>query len=342
MRVGIIGAGLQGRRLAPAVRDHPGTEVAVVSAAHEESAARLAQRMRCESVVGWRPVVERDDLDAVVVCTPPHLHAEIGGAAMRRGKHVLCEKPLARTVAEAREMVTTAEEEGVRLQCGFNHRFHPALKQAHQWFEDGNIGAPLFLRCRYGTCGRPGYEREWRSDPRLVGGGQMMEQGIHAVDLARWFLGDFAEVTAFVGSQYWPTGPLEDNAFALYRTEKGVVASIHASLTQWKNLFSFELFGGDGYIQVEGLGGGYGSERAILGRRDFTAPFAEEVIEFRGPDISWAEQWKEFVSAVEEGREPLTSGHDGVEALRLVRAAYDSARQGRVCTLQPEAIREPA
>ena len=342
MRVGIIGAGLQGKRLAPAVRDHPRSKVVVVSAAHEESAARLAQRIRCESAVGWRPVVQRNDVDAVVVCTPPHLHAEISIAAMRRGKHVLCEKPMARTVAGAREMLATAQEEGVRLQCGFNHRFHPGLKQAHEWFEEGAIGAPVFLRCRYGICGRPGYENEWRFDPQVVGGGQMMEQGIHAADLARWFLGDFAEVTAFVESGYWPTAPLEDNAFALYRTEKGVVASIHSSLTQWKNLFSFELFGRDGYIQVEGLGGGYGSERAILGRRDFTAPFGEEVVEFRGADISWAEQWKEFVSAVEEGREPLTGGQDGLEALRLVYAAYDSARQGKVRMLQLEACREPA
>ena len=342
MRVGVIGAGLQGKRLAPAVRNHPRTELVVVSAAHHESAARLAQSLNCESAIGWQPVVERDDLDAVVVCTPPHLHAEISIAAMRRGRHVLCEKPLARTVAEAEDMVATAQREGVRLQCAFNHRFHPGIVQAREWFDGGAIGAPVFLRCRYGIGGRAGYEKEGRCDPRIVGGGQMMKQGIHAVDLARWFLDGFTEVTALVQSQYWSIAPLEDNTFALYRTENGVVASIHSSLTQWKNLFSFELFGRDGYIQVEGLGSGYGSERAILGRRDFSAPFGEDVIEFRGPDPCWAGQWNEFVSAVEDGREPLVSGQDGVEALRLVHAAYESARQGRVYTVRREAIREPA
>jgi len=342
VRVGIIGAGLQGGRLAPAAHRHPRTELVAVSAAHEESAARLARRFGCESVAGWRPLVERDDIEAVVVCTPPHLHAEISIAAMRRGKHVLCEKPLARSIAEAREMIATAAKEGVRLQCGFNHRFHPGIQQAHEWFKDGAIGPPLFLRCRYGICGRPGYENEWRCDPRIVGGGQMMEQGIHAVDLARWFLGGFAEVTAFVETRFWPIAPLEDNAFALYRTKDGVVASIHSTLSQWKNLFSFELFGRDGYVQVEGLGGGYDSERAVLGRRDFHAPFGEEVAEFRGPDVSWARQWDEFVSAVEEGREPLTGGEDGLEALRLVFAAYDSARQRRAFALEREASLEPA
>ena len=342
MRVGIIGAGLQGSRLAPAVHDHPRSEVAVISAAHAESAARLAGRIGCDSAVGWRPVVEREDVDAVVICTPPHLHAEIGIAAMRRGKHVLCEKPLTRTFDEAAEMLAAAREEDVILGCGFNHRFHPGLRQAHAWVDEGAIGHPVFLRCRYGICGRPGYHREWRSDPDVVGGGQMMEQGIHAVDLARWFLSDFVEVTAFAGSQYWPIAPLEDNAFALYRTETGVVASIHSSLTQWKNLFSFELFGSDGYVQVEGLGGGYGNERAVLGRRDFTAPFAEEAAEFRGPDVSWAEQWKEFVASVEENREPLASGQDGLEALRLVFAAYESARSGAVVRVEREAACQPA
>lgn len=342
MKVGIIGAGLQGGRLAPAAHSHPRTEVVVVSAAHRESAARLARKIRCQSAVGWRAVVERDDVDAVVVCTPPHLHAEISIAAMRRGKHVLCEKPLARTIAEAREMLAAARQEGVRLQCGFNHRFHPGLQQAHEWFEDGAIGPPLFLRCRYGICGRLGYEDEWRCDTRIVGGGQMMEQGIHAVDLARWFLGDFTEVSAFVETRYWPIAPLEDNTFALYRTRDGVVASIHSSVSQWKNLFSFELFGRDGYIEVDGLGGGYGTERAVLGLRDFAAPFGEEVTEFRGPDLSWARQWNEFVSAVEEGRDPLSGGEDGLEALRLVYAAYDSARRRKACALEREASLEPA
>jgi predicted dehydrogenase len=160
-----------------------------------------------------------------------------------------------------------------------------------------------------------------------------MEQGIHAVDLSRWFLGDFSQVTAFIETRFWKIAPLEDNAFALYRTEGGAVASIHSSLSQWKNLFTFELFGQDGYIIVEGLGGSYGVERAVLGNRDFTAPFAEETIEFRGEDRSWLLEWKEFLSAIEESREPLGTGEDGVAAMRLVYAAYDSAKTGAVVEL---------
>ncbi len=153
------------------------------------------------------------------------------------------------------------------------------------------------------------------------------------MDLCRWFLGDFAQVTCLVGTHFWKTEPQEDNAFVLFRTPGGAVASIHSSLTQWKNLFSFELYGRDGYIAVEGLGGSYGTERAVLARRDFAAPFGEEVIEFRGSDCSWHEEWKEFVAAVREDREPLGSGYDGLEALRLVYAAYEAAQERHVVTL---------
>lgn len=328
-----MGAGLQARRRGPVLQQFPNTELVVVSAARLEQAERLAVRLGCEAAEGWEPVVARDDLDAVIVATPPHLHASISIAALKRGMHVLCEKPLARTLEEARAMVALAETAGRVLKCGFNHRHHPAVQQTRRWFEEGRIGEPVFIRARYGIGGRPSYEQEWRADPEIVSGGQLMEQGIHAVDLARWFLGKFSQVTAFAETRFWNIGPLEDNAFALYRTPAGAVASIHSSLTQWKNLFSFELYGSDGYIAVEGLGGGYGTERAIFGKRDFVAPFTEEVVEFRGEDRSWHEEWQEFTSAIVDRREPIGNALDGLEAMRLVFMAYESARTGRAVNL---------
>ncbi len=333
MRVGIVGAGLQARRRGPVLANFPETKLVVVSAVQKDHAAPLASRLGCEAAEGWESMVERDDLDVLIVATPPHLHAPISIAAMRNGKHVLCEKPLAKTIEEAEVMVATARETGRVLKCGFNHRHHPAIQQARQWFDEGRVGDPVFIRARYGIGGRPGYEREWRANPEVVSGGQLMEQGIHVVDLARWFLGEFAQVTAFVETAFWNIKPLEDNAFALFRTGTGTAASIHSSLTQWKNLFSFELYGRDGYIAVEGLGGGYGTEKVAFGKRDFTAPFTEEVVEFRGEDRSWHDEWQEFVAAINEGREPLGNAADGLEAMRLVFAAYDSARAGRTIEL---------
>ncbi len=333
MRVGIVGAGLQARRRGPVLVSFPETKLVVVSAVQKDHAAPLASRLGCEAAEGWESMVEREDLDALIVATPPHLHAPISIAAMRSGKHILCEKPLARTIAEGKAMVVTARETGRVLKCGFNHRHHPAFQQARRWFEEGRIGDPIFIRARYGIGGRPGYEREWRANPEVVGGGQLMEQGIHVVDLARWFLGEFSQVAAFVETNFWNIKPLEDNALALFRTASGATASIHSSLTQWKNLFSFELYGRDGYTRVDGLGGGYGTEKVFFGKRDFAAPFTEEVVEFRGEDRSWHDEWQEFVAAVNEGREPLGNAADGLEAMRLVFAAYESARTGRTVEL---------
>ena len=341
MRVGIVGAGLQAKRRAPILKAFPGTELAIISSAHLASAQALAKPLGCEAAVGWDWVATRNDIDAVLVCTPPDLHHAICLAALKSGKHVLCEKPLARTLEETSDIVAAARASGTCFKVGFNHRHHPGILKAKQWADEGTLGELVFVRCRYGICGRPGYEQEWRADPHAVGGGQFMEQGIHAVDLARSFLGDFREVTGFVGTHYWKTEPLEDNAFVLYRTAGGQVASIHASLTQWKNIFSFEVFGKDGYAVVEGLGGSYGTERVTFGKREFDAPFAEEVVEFRGADQSWKEEWQEFARAIEERREPLGNVVDGAAAIQLVLAAYDAARRGVTIQLESWAHRVP-
>ena len=329
MKVGIIGAGLQGRRRGQALKQC-GDQVGIVAAAHLERAQLLASELGCEATTNWEDAVAKEDIDAVIVCTPPNLHLPMCTLALKQSKHVLCEKPLARNPNEAREIAETAQENNVKLKCGFNLRHHPGIEQAREWFDHGLIGEPSFVRCRYGIGGRPGYDKEWRANPDISGGGQLMDQGMHALDLSRWFLGDFVEVAGFLQTAFWDVAPLEDNAFCLLRTDKGQVASIHVSWTQWKNLFSFEVFGKDGYIIVEGLGGGYGIERATLGKRAFLKPFKEEVIEFRGDDHSWDEEWREFTSAIKENREPLGNGYDGLEAVRLAYAVYDAASKGGV------------
>lgn len=166
-----------------------------------------------------------------------------------------------------------------------------------------------------------------------------MDQGIHLLDLCRWFLADFAEVFGSVTTRFWDVIPLEDNAFALLRTAQGQIASLHVSWTQWKPLFSLEVFGHDGYVTAEGLGGAYGTERAVRGRRDFAAPFGEEIVEFRGEDRSWEEEWREFVSAIREGREPSANGEDGLAAIELAHSIYESARLRKA--VRPTALASP-
>ena len=335
MRVAIIGAGLQARRRAPVVKEWPGAELVVVTSVDGRTAKVLAGSLGCESGTGWREAVSRDDIDVVLVCTPPDSHAEISIAAMERGKDVLCEKPLTRTVEEAENLVAVAIKSGRILKCGFNHRHHPAIWQAKQVFDKGELGKPVFGRAVYGIGGRPGFDKEWRADPKVAFGGQLGEQGIHAVDLFRWFIGDFVEATGFTSTAYWPIAPLEDNGFGLFRTAAGAIVSVHASFTQWRNTFTFEVYCEDGYVRVDGLGGSYGTETLRVGQKDYHGPFVETVTEFRGADRSWHEEWSEFARAIESRTAPIGDGRDGLAAMKLVSAIYESSRTGKAVRLDP-------
>lgn len=332
MRVGIVGAGLQARRRGPVVSMFPDCEVVAITSKEPELSVALSKNLKCKVTNSWKELL-KENLDALIVCTYPDSHAEISIEAMKNGVHVLCEKPLARTEDECLKMIETAKNNDVILKCGFNHRHHPAIMSAKKWHDEGNLGKINFIRCKYGYCGRPGMEKEWRNNPNIVAGGQLMEQGIHAVDLMRWFLGEQEEVSCFTSTQYWKIEPLEDNASVIFKTKNGQITNIHSSLTQWKNNFTFEIFGADGYAIIDGLGGSYGVEQLILGKRNFSGPFEDTRMEFRGEDKSWYEEWKEFVTAIKEKREPLGNGYDGLQSIRLVLAAYRSAKEKKIIIL---------
>ena len=326
MRVGIIGAGLQGGRRAQAIKE-AGDELVIMADIEYKRAKLLADAMKCQATDKWQNVATGENIEIVVVCTPPHLHELISLSALRQGKHVLCEKPLARTVEEAEKMVDAARDNSVKLKCGFNHRHHPGMVRARDWVDSGCIGEIRAIRCRYGIGGRPGYEKEWRMNPEISGGGQLMDQGMHVIDLCRWFLGDFNRTYGITATSFWDIAPVEDNAFVILQTEKSQTALIHVSWTEWKNLFCFEILGKDGYIVVEGLGGSYGTERAVLGKRAFLEPFQEETVEFRGGDNSWFNEWREFTSAIAEDRDFPSNGNDGLEALKEKYGSIVSVEQ---------------
>ena len=335
MNVGIIGAGLQGRRRADVLKQCQESRLVAIADVNLEAAHNLARGTEADVYSNWEEVLHRTDIEILLVCTPPNLHALVSIAAMKNGMNVMCEKPLALNTQEAEKMLTTAKANNVSLKCGFNHRHHPAIKQARSWVSEGRVGSLMYVRCRYGIGGRQDYDTEWRADPQIAGGGQLMDQGLHILDLCQWFLGEFDEVYGVLTTQFWEKASVEDNAFVILRTKNGHIAQIHTSRTEWKNLFSFEIFGRDGYVNVDGLGGSYGAERAILGERAFLKPYREEIVEFRGEDRSWYEEWQEFVASIEEAREPLGSGYDGLQALKLAGAIHESAQSGHVVKLTP-------
>jgi predicted dehydrogenase len=285
----------------------------------------------------WQETLAREKPDAVIISTPNKFSAAIATEAAALGMHVLCEKPLGRNISESHEMVVAATTNHVVLKTGFNHRHHPAIYKAHEVAASGTIGPVYFIRCVYGHGGRPGYEKEWRASRDVSGGGELLDQGVHVVDLFRWFLGDFDEAYGIAPTFYWNM-EVEDNAFAIFRTSGGQTAMMHTSWTQWKNRFTFEIYGEAGYLIVNGLGGSYGTETLTIGKRpinrDSTPIYLggapeEETIVFDGPDQSWELEWKEFKAAIRERREPLGSGRDGLEANRMIAAVYLSAKGNR-------------
>jgi predicted dehydrogenase len=328
IRIGIVGAGLIGKKRAEAITSLSGNiKVNLVSDVDAENAGELGRFCGAALCVDWRELTRRDDIDGVIVATPNKFIREIALSALEHGKHVLCEKPLGRNAGEAEAIWLKAKERGLILKTGFNHRFHPAVRAAKKIVEDGGIGKIYLMRAVYGHGGRPGYDKEWRASRDICGGGELLDQGVHVIDLFRWFLGEFDEVFGRVATFFWDM-EVEDNAFAIFRTDRGQVATMHTSWTQWKNKFLLEILGEKGYLIVDGLGGSYGTERLVIGKRKVSggAP-DEEIIEFPGPDISWREELKEFASAITENREPIGSGYDGLMANRLVGAVYESARR---------------
>ncbi len=324
MQVALVGAGRQGFRRLQAIQDLGEDEVVIVADLDDTVARSLASRARSTWTRDWQEAVGAE-VEVVVVCVPPDAHLDVTMTALNAGRHVLCEKPLALTTADAWKLVEASESTGRVLKCGFNYRHHPALLQAKAWVAEGRIGRPCVLRSRHGTGGRHGFEREWRIQRERSGGGVLMDQGIHVLDLFRWFGGAFTSVVGCTATCYWPVAPVEDNAFAVLCGDN-LLASLHVSWTQWKPLFSFELIGTDGCVSIEGLGGGYGVERIVYQHRGTGSTREKEVIEYRGPDVSWQEEWREFKIAITQGRDPSGSCRDGAEALALVEAIYEASR----------------
>jgi predicted dehydrogenase len=324
MKVVIIGCGLIGRKRALALPKED--ELAACCDTNKEIADKFASDFACRPFTDYKDLLNKVQCDIAIVAVVNKFALNIVLDFLKSGKHVLAEKPLGRNVKEAGEMVNMSKQKGLVLKTGFNHRFHPALWKAKELYDKGEIGEIFNIRVRYGHGGRSGMEKEWRASKDLCGGGELLDQGVHVIDLIRWFGGEITEVYGQVETKFWPL-EVEDNAFAIMKTKSGVSASFHVSWTNWKNIFSFEIFGKNGYLRIEGLGGSYGPETLEFGIRkpeggkpDITS-FA-----FDSEDISWKNEWKEFKASINERRQPIDNGIDGLRANEVIEALYTSSK----------------
>jgi predicted dehydrogenase len=320
MKVGIIGCGLIGGKRAAALSGSRHRLAAVFDTVPERSRALADMHGAhvCSSLEELLSLV-----DAVVIATTNDQLSALATVAVENGKHVVLEKPAARCAAELEPVAELARAKRVIVKVGYNHRFHPAAQKAHEIVRDGECGDVMFVRARYGHGGRIGYEKEWRADPAKAGGGELLDQGVHLIDLARWFIGaEFTEVSARIETYFWAM-PVEDNAFVTLATAHRQVAHLHVSWTEWKNLFSFEIYARRAKLQLEGLGGSYGPERLYHYRmRPEMGPPEMSLFEYPGADESWALEWADFARAVEEGTRPCGDLQDALAALRIVDQIY--------------------
>jgi predicted dehydrogenase len=295
----------------------------VAADVQKERAERLAAaHPGCVAVGNWQEAVNFSGVEAVLVATTNNALAEVTLCAVRAGKHVLVEKPAARSAGELVAVSAAAKAAGVVVRVGFNHRFHPALQKARELVDAGDVGPLMFLRGRYGHGGRVGYDREWRADPALAGGGELLDQGVHLIDLSRWFLGDFSEVSGHVGTYFWDM-PVEDNGFLQLKTPRNQVAWLHASCSEWKNLFCLEIYGRMGKLQIDGLGGSYGVERLSYYRMlPQMGPPETTIWEYPQEDTSWAQEFGDFTRSVNGEPGHGATLDDAIAALKVVGAVY--------------------
>lgn len=320
IRVGIIGFGKMGQ-----------IRYETIGATQKERArvVAVADPFQKPDLTGVRTYRSSEDLlvdgrvDAVFIATPNCLNKPLAIAALRAGKHVFCEKPPALCAADVEEvMAVERQSPRAKLMYGFNHRHHESVKKAKALIDSGVCGRILWMRGRYGKSVDRSFYSDWRSKKELAGGGILMDQGIHMLDLFLMMAGDFDEVHSFVSNLYWKL-EVEDNVFAIYRRKDGAVASLHSTMTQWRHLFSLEIFLQKGYVVINGLltpSGSYGEEVMTVAKNRTTAPAAtwsdEEHFRF-DVNTSWQSEVDHFFHAIEtEG--PVTVGNSN-EALKLMR-----------------------
>lgn len=326
MNFAIVGCGLIGAKRAKALQAR-GHHICAAADALASRAEELASR--CSGTVAstnWNQAVSDPRVDAVAVATTNQWLAPVTLAAVQARKHVLVEKPAATAVRQIDEVIAAAAAAGVVVQVGFNHRYHPALQKARELADSGILGPLLFLRGRYGHGGRVGYDQEWRARPEISGGGELIDQGVHLIDLARWFLGDFTRVEGHAPTYFWNM-PVDDNAFLNLRTAAGQTAWLHASCTEWKNLFSFEIYGRNGKLDIQGLGGSYGVERIAFYRMlPQMGPPETTIWEYPGEDLSWQLELTEFERSVRAGKNFGPAPVDARAALEIVERIYKGAQ----------------
>lgn len=320
MRAAIIGCGLIGSNRASALPK----DVELVGCFDESNAT--AENFAAKfGTISWNSIedlLSTPRLDFVIVATRHDALNRISNMALNAGVNVFVEKPGAINFAQLLEVQTKAAEMNLKVHVGYNHKYHPGIKKAFEIFDEGEIGNLMFLRARYGHGGRIGYEKEWRADKSKSGGGELIDQGTHLIDLSLSFMGDITLDYASTPNYFWEM-PVEDNAFLSLKNSSGSVSFLHASCTEWKNMFSMEIYGKNGKIEISGLGRSYGLETLTLYKMlPEMGPPLSQTWTFPEPDNSWGEELNDFIQDLLTGSNLSENLESSLEVLRIIDEIY--------------------
>ena len=329
-RLGLIGCGEIGRLRADAIKRSSSLELLAVSDVDQKRARDLSASYGGAVVSDWRTLIQLDDLDAVVVSTPPNLHAQMCIGALEAGKHVLSEKPLARSAEECREILTMAKKCNRFVATGFNYRFYPSIEKARALLDAGVIGELDHIRSYSGYSARD-HNHTWLHEVEVMGGGTLRDNGIHLIDLTHYFLGDVAEVKGFALDSVWEFPGCEDNGFALLRSKAGKVASLQASWTEWRGYrFLIEIYGSRGCIRAScfPMMTQVVSTKMLGGRpqrKSYFFPMVhirEHLHSYRWVvSKSFVRELEAFACSIRGERTAIATGYDGLRALEIAEDA---------------------
>jgi predicted dehydrogenase len=322
LRVGIAGYGVVGKRRRQFIDANPHFTTVAVSDVTFGTSGKWPDGVDfCNS---WEKILERE-LDVLFVCLPNDLAPIATIEGLERGMHVFCEKPPGRTIEDIRRVIRSEQAHpGLKLKYGFNHRYHDSVREAKDIIDSGRYGPVINLRGVYGKSTIIPFSGGWRSQRAIAGGGILLDQGIHMLDMIRLFCGDFDEIYSCVSNDYWHHD-VEDNAYALMRNTKGVVAMLHSTATQWRHKFRLEITLRDALLELTGILSGsksYGEEKLTVVERDdgrVNGSF-REVTTLYLDDHSWKDEIDEFAQVIVEQR-PVVSG-TSLDALHVMEMVY--------------------
>lgn len=345
LRCGIAGHGVIGKRRQTHIQANPHfTVTAVCDATYDEAGGEFPDGVRFYKT--YQDLLAKEDLDVLFVCLPNNIASETTIAGLQRDLHVFCEKPPGRNVQDIEAVrAVEATKPHLKLKYGFNHRYHYSVMEALNIIRSGRLGKIINLRGVYGKSAFTPWPRPqatgsakddmkaWRTSRAIAGGGILLDQGIHMVDLMTLFAGEFTEIHSFVSNGYWQHD-VEDNAYALMRTADGVVAMMHSTATQWQHRFRLEISLTEGSLELSGILSGtksYGTERlTVVAREDRTNGLPPEQSTTYVQDDSWQMEIDEFAEAVVLDKTvEIGCSYDALTAMRVVQGVYNADPEWR-------------